>query len=285
MDGILRKFQSFNGVGAAQVANVSVPIGGPTYGAFYLSHKHTASTLATTTEFATNVEQIKINLDGDRLIDMTGAQLIKLNDYYGYPQVTGYVPIMFARPEFLDPTEVRRFALGTLGVGSLTAEVKIKSGVTAPELEMWGQVLAGAPRPAGQLIRIRSTAQSAQAASGVREIHDLPVTDPNRNDPGRGLKALHIESGNIDEHDIELNGQTITEATKTLSDLVADHGAFQTVSRTPQTDVYSVDFAGNRYSGMVPMSGVQDFRLKLTFSGAESSFNVMAEEVIGAADL
>lgn len=284
MDGILREFSAFNGVGANQNANLSVPVGGPTYGGFYFEHSH-AGALATEAQFAANITSIKVKLDGDSLIDMSGAQLIKLNDYYGYPQITGYIPLLFARPEFLDPAEVKRFALGTAGVGSLTVETKVAAGVVSPELKLHGQILSGAPRPAGQLIRIRSTSQSAEAAAGIREIHDLPVTDPNGRDPGRGLKAIHIESGNIDSHDIELNGATITEAPKALSDLVADVAAFQTVSRTPQTDVYSVDFAGNRYTGMVPMSGVQDFRLKLKFNAAQASYNVMTEEVIGAADL
>jgi len=285
MEGILREFQSFNGVGAGQTANINLVAGGPVYSAFIIKYSHTASTLATKAIFSTDIENIKIKLGGEVLWNISGANLVFLNDYYGYPMVDGYFPIMFARPEFLDALEQRRFALGTAGVRSLTVEIKVKAGTVAPELSMFGELYFGQQRPPGQLIRVRSTAQSAQAAGGVREIHDLPLVDPYRNDPGRGLKALHIKSGVITDHQILLNDDIVTEGPAALVNLVADIKSFQTISRTPQAGFHHVDFTGNRYSGIVPMSGVNDFRLKLTFSGAAAAFDLIAEEVIGTPDI
>ncbi len=286
MRTFLRELQSWNGVAASQTANLSVPAKGPAYHSWVIEYKHdpgaAPGTLAPKATFVADVENIKVKLNGEPLIDISGQDLADLNDYYGVPMVDGYFPIMFARPEYLDAREELRFALTTGDVSQLTAELRLASGALSPQLKTWANLLPRSfeNRPLGKVIRIRKTAQSSQAASGIREIHDLPVIGP-RSDLGRGLKALHIRSGNIADHEILINGVVLTEATKELQDLVQDIMAFQTVSRNPITNTYHVDFSGNRYSGVVPTAGASDFRLKLNFSAAEAAFDVIHEEIVG----
>lgn len=291
MRSITQELQSFSGVAAGQTAVLTVPSGGPTYPVWFLEAKHdpgaAPASLMTAANFATYVENIKIKIDGEILVDISGAELNMRNGYYGYPQVDGLFPIRFSCPEFLDPLEELRFALGTQDVGSVTIQVKFASGVTAPELRMFAQVLVGpgADRPRGQLVRITGTPRPAVAAGGLVSIHDLPVTEPNSNDPNRGLKALHVSSALITEYDIKFGNNSILEGTKELLNLEADHAAYQTVSRTPQSGYTHFDFTGNRYNGILPMAGVKDFRLEFTYSGAESAHRIVHEEVVGAADL
>jgi len=282
MKSVLRELQSMNAVGAGQVANLSVPTGGPTYKAFYFEYLHTASTKANEAKFGTDIETVKVKINGDALWDITGQELLDINNYYGYSMVDGYFPLFFARPEFLNPAEEDNFSLGTLGGQKVSVEVKIASGATAPELKMYSVLAYGQQRNLGQLIRVRGTSYGTSISAGEFEIHDLPVKGP---EPGRGVKAIHVKSGNVGSHEILLNGQTISESTAELQGLFQDHEAFQTVSRNPVANYHHIDFTGNRYSGIVPMTNVADFRMKLNFTGAEASgVRILHEEVIGQRD-
>nr|BDD44507.1 hypothetical protein 7 [Moraxellaceae bacterium] len=290
MRKITRELQSFNAVGAGQVANLSIPTDGPTYRGLILEHKHdpgaAPGTLCAEADFGSNVDRFKLKLDGEPLWDISGQELVDLNNYYGIPMVAGYFPVPFIRPEFLDVAEENRFAIGTKGVRNFTCEVTLNSGVTSPELRAFASLQwAGgqaAMRPLGQVIRVRSTSYGAQAAAGTREIHDLPVVGPEQ---GRGLRALHIKAANIASHEVLLNDAKIDEGPEELNNLLADFEAFQTVSRTPQTGYYHMDFTGNRYSGIVPTQNARDFRLKLEFDGANAAFPIIHEEVIGVPDM
>lgn len=289
MKSILRPFASFNAVAAGAVANLSIPTGGYVYNAIVLQYKETASTPAPKATFAADIESVKVKVNGDTLIDLTGAQLVDFNDFYGYSMPNGYMPIMFRRPEFLDVASEHRFALGTKGVLSVTVEVKIKSSATAPELAAYGDVMVGVERGLGQVVRIRSNAYGAQAAAGLREIQDLPIRGlasiGGYQSSERGLKALHVTSGNVDEHEIILNGLTVSEAPEALLNLWADLRAYQTVSRNPVTGYYHLDLAGNRYESIWGTSDASEFRLKLTFGAAAAAFSVITEEVIGNRDI
>lgn len=286
--GMLRKFNSFNAVAAGAVANVSVPVAGPTYGLFILELTDD-SALATTAEFASLVELIKIKLNGDEVVEMTGAELVNLNTFYGYPQVTGGVPLMWRRPEFLDPLEEMRFALGTADLGSCTIEVTLASGATSPQLRAFGEVIPGAPRKLGQIVKISSQNYGSQAAAGVLELHDLTVRGPasiaNFNSSSRGVKALHLTAANVTDHKLILNGNPYLDAPKVLQDLYHDINGFQTVGRTPVSGWYHLDLAGNRYSGIVGTTNATDFSLELTFDDANAAYKIIKEEVIGDRDM
>lgn len=275
-----RALPSFSAVGAGQTANISVPTGGYTY-AFWLLKYVANGSDADEATFGADITNIKIKLDGEVLIDLSGQDLLDLNNYYGYEMANGYFPIMFVRPEFLDPIEEARFALGTLGLGQVTMEVKIDSGATAPELSMTANILSGQSRGPGQLIRIRKTAYGNQAASGTREIDNLPVTGP---ETGRGLKALHIGSGNIDSHEVLLNNQTIHEATAEELALTTNIYSFKSGGRNPVSGKYHIDFTGDRYSGIIPTQNA-DIRAKLEFNSADAAFEIIHEEVIGQRDI
>lgn len=289
MKSVLRPFASFNAVAAGAVANLSIPTGGYVYGAVMLEYKETDGSLADAATFGTDIELIKIKVNGDTLVELTGAQLVDYNNYYGYNQGGGYFPVMFRRPEMLDVASENRFALGTAGVGSVTVEVTIASGATAPQLAAWGDVLAGIERPLGQMIRIRANAYGAQAAAGLREIQDLPLRGQASiggfMSTQRGLKALHITSGNVADHELIISGLTINEAPAALSNLWADLRAFQTVSRNPVSGYYHIDLAGNRYEGIWSTTDASELRLKLNFSGTAAAFSVITEEVIGDRDV
>lgn len=285
MRDITRELPSFNAVGAGQVANLSLPVGGSTYRCIVLEFKHTASTACAIADFGTHIENIKVKVDGEPIIDISGAELVMLNQYYGIPMVAGNFIIPFTRPEFMDVLEEQRFALGTKGVRNLTLEVKIASATTAPELSAYANLQwrngGLAERPLGQILRVRSTSFGNVSAAGTVEIGNLPVVGP---ETGRGLRALHIGSDKIDGFEILLNDTKIREATVTLSDLMSDFEALQTVSRTPQTGYTHVDFTGNRYTGSVPTQGARELRMKLDFNATESAYTILHEEIIGTPD-
>ena len=283
MRDVLLKLSSFNAVGPGQTANMSLPVGGPVYEAIHIRHKFgAASALATKAQIKANLTKIVVKVNGEMLIDLTGKELQELNDFYKYPFKNGYLSIPFIRPEFLNANEELRYALGTVGIRQLSIEITLAAGLINPSLDAWAQITPGVQRPMGQVIRVRSTTQSAQAAAGLREIHDLPVVGP---EIGRGIKALHIQSGKITEHEILRQGTKITESTKELLTLVQNFRSYRTGGRTGQTGYYHIDFAGDRASGIVSTQDVSDFRLKLTFSGIEAAFKVISEETIGAADI
>ncbi|OEJ64654.1 major capsid protein P2 [Magnetovibrio blakemorei] len=285
MRDVTRELQSFNAVGVGQVANLSLPADGSTYRYLILELKHTASTLCAVADFGTHIDNIKLKVNGEPMIDISGAELVMLNQYYGFPMVAGYFVIPFIRPEFMDPIEEQRFALGTKGLLNVTLEVKIAAASVAPELRAFANLQWGAgglvSRPPGQILRVRSTSYGNVSAAGRVEIHDLPIRGP---ETGRGVKALHISSAAIDSFEVLLNDTKIREVTTGLSDLIADIESFQTVSRTPQAGYTHLDFSGNRYSGIVPTQGANGFRLKLDFNAAAAAYTVLHEEVLGQPD-
>ena len=127
---ITEDLPSFSAVGSPSTANLSIPITA-TYAAIYLEHRHGAgAALATKAEIAANLGNIKLVVDGTVLWNISAANLIKLNDFYGIPQADGILPLMFARPYFEDVLAQDNFALGTAGLRNATLEVEIVAGVT-----------------------------------------------------------------------------------------------------------------------------------------------------------
>jgi len=293
MKSMIIPMQGFNAVGAGQTANLSIAVGGYVYQALFLKVKHdpgaAPGTKMTAANFKILIESIKVKVNGDSLIDVSGAELLILNDFYGYPRADGVFPIIFKRPEFIDPTDEVRFALGTQNVDTVSVEVKLAAAIVGPELSMSGDVLVQVRRDLGQVVRIRGQAYGAQAAAGINRIQDLTVRGRSSfagfNSTERGLKALHLTAANIADHKVILSGAVINEGEQDLLNVWADVNAFQTVSRSPQPGIYHIDFAGNRYSGIVPTDAATEFALDLNFSAANPAFSVIAEEIIGNRDI
>jgi len=280
---LLKEQQAFNAVAAGSVANTVVPSRGSTYLAFFIEHKAGAGVLANDATMAANILNVQVKVNGDSIFNLSGAEAMMLADFYGYTRDDGYLPILFNRPEFGMRTEADNFSLGTADVSNLSVEVTLAPAAVTPSLRLFADVEDAAPRPFGQLIRVRSTNLGSAIAAGTHEITDLPITGP-----GRGIKALHIARSDISEHEIEItkgnNSKVISEAPKELQAVFHDVKSYTTSGRTPQAGYYHIDIAGNRY-GSIRSTNLDEFRLKLVVTGAAASLKIIHEEVVGVPDM
>lgn len=271
----IRKLPSFNAVAPGQVASVALPLT-QDYTAVYLDLVHGAgSTAMTQANQSTLIEYVKLMLNGQTYWNISGANLVKLNNFYGIPAETGILPLAFTRPYMRDTLAEDNFRLGTANLRTATLEVKFSDTITSPVIEGYAEIHPRGQSPLGQFVKLEDTHYSAAAAAGIREISDLPVIGP-----GVGIKALHITSSAIDDVELKVNNTVFYEAEVALMKTQMDKAAFQTAGRTWQTGMTHLDFAGNRYSDIIDTTPIRDFRLRLNMSAA-SDFAVLHELVVG----
>ena len=271
----IRKLPSFNAVAPGQVASVALPLT-QDYTAVYLDLVHGAgSTAMTQANQSSLIEYVKLMLNGQTYWNISGANLVKLNNFYGIPAETGILPLAFTRPYMRDTLAEDNFRLGTANLRTATLEVKFSDTITSPVIEGYAEIHPRGQSPLGQFVKLEDTHYSAAAAAGIREISDLPVIGP-----GVGIKALHITSSAIDDVELKVNNTVFYEAEVALMKTQMDKAAFQTAGRTWQTGMTHLDFAGNRYSDIIDTTPIRDFRLRLNMSAA-SDFAVLHELVVG----
>ncbi len=267
-------------VQAGQTANVRIDVGGPTHRAILIDYRETDSTLATDAECIADIERIEFIVDGETFWDLSAAELIMLNDYYGLPRVAGRLPLYFARPEFFSVAEEDNLAFGTLGVRAARLEVTLASGATAPELKVYTNPALGVPaQRMGQMLRV--TSRPLEDVAGATENTYTNLVDP---EVGKVLKALHFNTEDISDYKFEIrNGGSkavYTEGDVGLHNLEAEMRSHKSGGYTAQTGYTHIQFAGDRHSRLLP-TNVDELRATVTFSDAKSGLEVLREEIVG----
>lgn len=257
------------GIGAGQTASVNLPLG-LTYERLYIRlniQDGTAVDVAAA-DWGNYIDEIRLMVDGDSKIQITAADLVKLNQFYGETIKDGSLPLFLSRPWMRTISGEDQTGYGTAGgVATFTLEMDLKAGINVNFLKVYAVQSAG--KPFGPHLRIQRFVHT-QGVTGEAEIADIP----------RGQYAmlgLHVNTAAITDVEIHADNRKVLDFDKAIR---AAH--YEVAGRVPQTGFTHVDFcAENRLAEAMPMA-LQDFRMKLDFTGT-GNFSIYAESVQGAA--
>lgn len=249
----LRRLPSANTVAAGATSTFQIPLG-PTYRSFEL-RPTIAGADATEAEMRAQIERVRVKINGIARIDVAGTRLLDLYEYYGFTIDAGVFPILLTRPYARTPEGEENVAVGTNNVDTLTVEIDLAAGATIDALPMdaW---MTLERRDLGIIFEVRENSFVASGA-GQLEIPTLPKSNGD-------LAALHLFSANITALQI-----LIDSAVHFDGDIETMHNVLKRVSRVPVTNVVHFEATAlDRLNDALPLANVQDFRQKLTMSGA-----------------
>lgn len=155
------------------------------------------------------IENLRVNLGGKRIVDITGSHLDDVNDYMKRTANANYLALYFGDPNARTITGEQMGAIDTsIGYSNFAVEVDIAAAAISPTLECW--MIKGRPKPDAspykRMFRAMLKAQSAPGGSGT---FSLPV--PLGSDSGSVLARLHMFHANITQVDVKKNGLAIQD--------------------------------------------------------------------------
>jgi hypothetical protein len=261
-----RQLPSFNGVAPTGVATLNLPIG--------LSYHKLLLTRGGTTFNHDMMTNIVLKANGKPIYTATGAELDDFNAHDRLAvgdNTTGLSVLDFERAGLLNRSWVEASKIGTgmpkqsnpnganynpEPITSLTLEVTI-TGATAPTLT--AKAIQSPRAPSLGFIKLRKYTGYAPGAGGVFEISDLPVGDLiNR-------IWVHGAGDYVDAVELQKDNFTVFERTEEENELIQSNGV-----KTPVAKYFVIDPTEEGVGNDAIASNVQDFRLKVTVSEAES---------------
>ncbi|KLN61312.1 hypothetical protein WH96_06580 [Kiloniella spongiae] len=264
MARMMKKVGSFGQVAAGATAIAELPVG-LTYHSLFIRYKRNGAD-ATKAQIAAEIEEIRLVIDADEKVKLSGAELHVVNDYYGYGFEDGVIQIVFSRPNMRQQEGEDALAWGTADVQVFNVEIDIAAGVTNPSLQI--HALQGPAQKMGVHCTIRRFDGYDAQSAGPYEISNIPRGD-------YALLGLHMTTANTKTVEIERDGKIISQVDQQV--IKAHYGH---TGRTIQAGMTHVDFSPtNRLSDRMSLKA-QDFRLRLDMS-APANFRIIAERLEG----
>jgi len=255
MKHFFRTMPQANVVGASATSIFQVPLG-PSYRTMYLRHTTGAAVDATEATMISNILRIRVRINGIARWDISGANYISLLKYYGYTIDDGVLPLVFSRKYARTIPGEENTMFGTKNLETLTVEVDLGASLT-PTLDLQADYTPES-RDLGPIIQLLENTYTASAA-GQFEISSLPKSNGS-------LVGLHMHSSLITAAEMLLDNVQHFDA-----DLLTVRSAYKETGRVPQTNVQHIEPTYlDRFDDVLALQNVQDFRLKLTLSGAGS---------------
>lgn len=255
-----RPMPSFQGVAAGQTATLTMPIG-LTYHALLISYS--GATLAQMTE-------IRLKANGRQIFSQSATDLNIANQFNGVAAANGILRLDFDRLKLLTRAGQELTGIGTgapvnndvnsplynpTPLSTFQLEIDIAGAAVSPAIS--AKAIQSAPRPLGAILKRRRFNYTAQGA-GEFEISDLPKGDL--------IDKIWIKTANgtLTKVVMERDNFLSFERTPAENSLVQADGV-----RVPQSNWFVIDPTERGFGAESIVSAVNDFRLKLTTSGAE----------------
>lgn len=256
MKHFMRKLPAANVVAAGGTSTFQVPLG-PTYRSYEL-RPTIAGVGATEAQMAAQISKVRMLINGIARIDVSAANLIKdCHNYYGYTIDDGVLPILLSRPYARTMVGEENLCIGTANVDTLTIEVDLIVGATIDGLSLQS-VYTPESRDLGAMIQILTNTVTT-AAAGQVEVSSLPRSNGH-------LIAMHFNGAIVTALDVELDSVNHFDA-----DLVTLAAVQKRTGRVPQASTNHIEATFlDRFDDVWPLQNVQDFRVKMTASGAGS---------------
>lgn len=258
---LTREMPAFNGVAANSRATLNIPIGNTVHelilsmggGAFTEQH----------------IDEIRVKGNGRELFVCSGDQLDKMNQFEGMAASDGnLIRLPFERFGLKTRDGVEMTAIGTGAPQNMdqnsrdynptplsTLQVEVDIGAaTTPTLS--AKAIMSGPSPLGTLLKRRRFTYSP-AGAGDYEIADLPRGDV--------INRIWIFHSNVTSVKLDRNNFRAFERTNSENNLIQSDGV-----RTPIAGLYVIDPSENGNGGEWLVSNVNDFRLILSMSAADT---------------
>lgn len=253
---------------------------GPTYHGLYLQFYKAAYAVATEAEITAQVSRIRITVDGDPKIDLTGTEAAMFANLYnsranaGAHIQGGVLPIYLSRPWWPEFASQDGPAWGTADVGAMTIEVTFTGTVTITGCNPRAYITSD-PEPLGRHLTIRRLVDN-QGAAGLKAISDF------KPDIMKQLVAVHVDkvmslaAGPITTHTWKANQQVEWEGEGEII-----NSMLRAYEYAPVTGWTHFIFAlRGRPLDSLPMVAA-DLRLELTTAAALGNFNLLCEYAEG----
>lgn len=258
----LNKMPQTEGTGPGQSAITRCPTG-PTYFEMGIRYTQGAAVDATEAKFQSDFNEVRVIVDEEPKVRLSGADLLAINKFHLRPFVAGHLPIVFARPDLRAPAGEDELAYGTLDVQNMSVEIDIDAAAVTPAISLYAVI--GAPTALGRHMTMRATGYQS-AAIGVHEIGDLARGF-------YGMAAMHIVDANVVDVEMQANQRKVWEADRPIAE------GFYADRRAWQTGYFHIDFqARNRISESLNLI-LEDFRAKINFSVAPGAYNIIQERI------
>ena len=259
--------QSFNAVGAGQTATVPLSTN-LRYHQIYIQYKTNASQAT----IETDIEEIRIKVDGKVQRRFSAVELNKINAFNGYAFETGMLPIFFSEPWRRSPEGEDALAWGTANVGTFDIEIDIASGATAPKLTGFA-VVDDVEAPMVDIVKWYKRTIPV-SATGIHTESNLPK---NVDEVYQRLHCFETAASDISGVDITLESLEAYNLTDRQNSALLKNRGFN-----PQADVFHVVFDHTqRVSDGYPMMKgdgrqVREFRLDFDMDQAQP-FTLLTE--------
>lgn len=226
----LVKLEPFENVGAAKRATIKTTrVLGNTVEAFHIKLGGTFT--------KAQIDLLRVKLNQKTIVEVTGTQLDKMNQYAGQPASATHLSVYFTEPRARTVQGQLLGAIDTsLGIRDVTIEVDVNAAATNPTLQAWSEI--SPPKMLGNtnenaLIRalLLSTLTPNSAAK-----HTLSVNTGSA--AGALLKRLNIFHTNLTQFGVKRDGIDVFEEVDTaLNSFVEDNNGHD-----PQSGLYVADF-------------------------------------------
>jgi len=230
------------------------------------------------------IEKVELELNGEIIISLTGAEMKMLEVYKGQNAEAGRYILPLAKLEAKTPQGVQSGELVTLPSDNITLYVTfgdltaIVGGATCK-----GRALVtGAKNRRVFIPRIYSQNFDANASGN----NDLPWA--NRS-PQKNINRVHFYSPNdvIKRLEIFRDGKVVFEADKLDNDFDLKHVGARAYKCVPQANYYHFDPTahGMAVEGLFPTVARQELKFRLNTTAAGESIKMLVEELHQVAPL
>lgn len=257
----LQKLNPFSNVGANLTAVMPFISQGMTFERIMLKMGGTTFTEA-------HITAIRLTLGGKKIVEISGAHLKDINEYYKETAVTNYLNIWFADPNAQNMDDYLAGALDTSNqYSNFSMEVDI-GAATAPTLEAWADLSAPIQKSAVYKNLFRTLIKTVHAPGAANEF-SLPVAFGSAQ--GALIRGVHMFHTNVTKLQVKKDGFYLLEdAANALNQAYQNN-----YGRTTQAGLINWD----------PLvSNKSQFRLVPTLRGDGRQANIELKATVSAAD-
>jgi hypothetical protein len=196
-----------NGVAASATATINLPVGPRRYHALFLGYKTATVGGATEAKMASEMKEIRMNLDGVTQRRFSPQQLFDLNRQKGKvvtasasTAIPGYMSIYLTEPQRRTITQREATAWGMKGIGSFQIEIDLDSTASSPVINGFA-LIDDIDEVPGLIVKWKRETLQVSATG------DLTYKlDTNRGDAYQSLTFIETTAGDIDNIELTWDG-------------------------------------------------------------------------------
>jgi len=275
----VEKFASMQGVAASAKATADLPAAG-TYYAAWLSCLDGGAAVSIA-NIKADITNVRMTLDGVVVFEASAAALYALYEQQfardGALPVAGVLPVILAPDYLVNARDSEQIAYGMGGIGVMQLEVDLGASVLAAgHIDQIDVHIERIPitKPLGlhrRLLRF----QRSFASAGVQESTALPF------EGGKGVATAswHLlydgSAAVISQLQVLANNQLVMDLTPLISRAQLEKAGRKFMIAAAANDLFTVPFdLSNDLAGFLGHAGLNDFRMRVTWSAAPGSYSL-----------